>query len=154
MKFTDKQRKNIIADYIECQNYTAVARKYGVSGNAVKKIVLSDEAFAEKCSLKKAANAVEIFQYMDTRKQSVCDLIDLYLTALIAPDKIEKATVNQLSTALGTVIDKFTMKGISDNADEEKPLSLADMIIAAYNRNLEEEEACPTCGNEHPHWKE
>ena len=34
-KISDKKKKQIIADYIECQNYSEVARKHKVSVNTV-----------------------------------------------------------------------------------------------------------------------
>ena len=45
---------------------------------------------------------------MDTKKDAVCELIDLYLGELVSPAKTEKATLAQIATALGIVIDKFT----------------------------------------------
>ena len=49
VKFTDLDKKNIIADYVECQNYSEVARKWNASVNAIKNIVLADEETANLC---------------------------------------------------------------------------------------------------------
>ena len=59
-KITDRQRKKIIADYVQLENYSAVARLHGVTRNTVKAIVLADKETAEKCRLKKAENTVAV----------------------------------------------------------------------------------------------
>lgn len=69
---------------------------------------------------KKEENSADILAYMESKKTVVCGLIDTYLQAMTDKAKIDKATVNQLSTALGTVIDKFTMtKGINDGVEDK-----------------------------------
>ena len=109
-RLTDQQRKKIAADYVQMGNYSAVAKENGVSLNTVKNIVLSQDAdFAEKCAQKKEENTADILAYMDSNKDQVCEIIGLYLSALKDPEKLERATVNQITTALGTLIDKWAM---------------------------------------------
>ena len=43
----------------------------------------------------------------------------MYLKAMAAPDKIAEATLPQLSTAFGTIVDKFAMLG--DQSSMEVP---------------------------------
>lgn len=50
---TDRQRKKIIADYVECGSYNAVAKKHKVSATTVKNTVLKDKNSVEKCEQKK-----------------------------------------------------------------------------------------------------
>ena len=45
---TDSQKKKIIADYTECENYSQVARKYKVSFDTVKRTVLNDPETVKK----------------------------------------------------------------------------------------------------------
>ena len=52
-RLTDKQKKKIIADYVEQGSYNAVAKKHGVSVNTVKSIVQNDAETAKKCTEKK-----------------------------------------------------------------------------------------------------
>ena len=47
-KLTDKKKKLIIADYIECGNYSEVARKHNVSDTTVRKLVKSDKTSSKK----------------------------------------------------------------------------------------------------------
>ena len=56
---------------------------------------------------------------MDSKKDAVCELIDLYLDELASPAKTEKATLAQIATALGIVIDKFTAVKIGSGSGEQ-----------------------------------
>ena len=47
------------------------------------------------------------------------DLLGLYLQAMADPDKIAEATLPQLSTAFGTIVDKFAVLG--DQSGIEAP---------------------------------
>lgn len=105
---TDKQKKKIIADYAECGNYSEVARKHHISFDTVKRVVTRDPETLKKTEQKKKQNTLDILSYMESKKNTVCEFIDKYLDAMMNDEKIAAATVNQLSTALGTVIDKFT----------------------------------------------
>lgn len=108
-KLTDKQRKKIIADYTQFENYSAVARLHGVSRNTVKSIVLADCKTAEKCRLKKEENTAAILAHMGRQKNRVCGILDKLLEALDDPDKMECATLPQIATALGILVDKYSM---------------------------------------------
>lgn len=124
---TDKQKKRIIADYVESGSYNAVAKKHKVSHNTVRKVVLEDSETARKCEEKKIQNSADILSHMETKKDKVNEIIDAYLEKLLDPAMISRATPSQLTTALGTLIDKFTMvKGMGkDQPVEDDPLTKA-----------------------------
>lgn len=107
-RLTDKQKKKIIADYVQLQSYRAAARQNGVSDATVRKIVKGDPESSQKCALKKEENAQDMLSYMDSKKERVQEIIDVYLGALTDPEKLEGATLQQITTALGTLIDKWT----------------------------------------------
>lgn len=53
VKLTDKQKKKIIADYIDNNNYSETARMNGnISPNTVKSIVKGNTDIAKKCEEK------------------------------------------------------------------------------------------------------
>ena len=108
-RLTDKKKKKIIADYVQLQSYRAAARKNGVSDATVRKIVKGDPESSQKCALKKEENAQDMLSYMDSKKERVQELIDVYLGVLTDPEKLEGATLQQITTALGTLIDKWTV---------------------------------------------
>ena len=107
-KITDRQRKKIIADYVQIENYSAVARLHGVTRNTVKAIVLADKGTAEKCRLKKAENTVAVLEHMSRQKDKVCGLLDRLIDAMDDPVKMDCSTLPQLATALGILVDKYT----------------------------------------------
>lgn len=107
-RLTDKQKKQIIADFAEIGSYSAVARKHGVSDTTIKRIVANDPEMLEKVEQKKEQNSDDILAHMEQKKEKVCEIIDVYLEKLLDPLILARATPSQLTTALGTLIDKFT----------------------------------------------
>lgn len=117
-RLTDRQKKKIIADYIQLGSYNAVGKIHGVAASTVRKIVLKDPQSKEKLSIKKEENSADILAYMDSQKEIVCEIIAKGLTVLNDPEKLAEATPNQITTALGTLIDKWAMvqdKAVSGN---------------------------------------
>lgn len=107
-KLTDKQKKKIVAESVNGSSMTALAKKYGVSTTTIHRVVHGDEKLKEKVEQKKAENTVSILAFMDSKKNDVCELIDKLLAAMADDEKLASATVNQLATAMGIVIDKYT----------------------------------------------
>ena len=110
-RLTDKQKKKIIADYVQLGSYNAVSKINGASATTVKNIVLKSADFVEKCEQKKDENTADILAYMESQKGLVCEIIGKGLAALNDPEKLAEATPAQITTALGTLIDKFTAFG-------------------------------------------
>lgn len=106
---TDRQIKKIIADYVQLGSYNAVAKLNGCAPNSVKKVVKSHADIAEVCNRKIEENTADVLAYMDSQKSTVCEIIGKGLTVLNDPDKLAAATPSQITTALGTLIDKWTM---------------------------------------------
>lgn len=126
-RLTDKQKKQIVADYVELGSYNAVAKKRKVSATTVKNLVLADRETVQKCEQKKKQNTADILAHMETKRDKVNEIIDVYLERLLSPEVLERATPSQLTTALGTLIDKFTMTKVTTAGTEreEDPLSKA-----------------------------
>lgn len=129
-KLTDKQKKKIVAESVNGSSMTALARKYGVSTATIHRVVHGDEKLKEKIEQKKAENTVSILAFMDSKKNDVCALIDKLLAAMADDDKLAAATVNQLATAMGIVIDKYTANEAFKTSDT-KENNLFEAITAA-----------------------
>lgn len=129
-KLTDKQKKKIVAESVNGSSMTALARKYGVSTATIHRVVHGDEKLKEKVEQKKAENTVSILAFMDSKKNDVCALIDKLLAAMADDDKLAAATVNQLATAMGIVIDKYTANEAFKTSDT-KENNLFEAITAA-----------------------
>ena len=126
-RLTDKQKKQIIADYVELGRYNAVAKKHGISKDTVRRVVGENGDIVQKTQKKKEENTADILAHMETKRDTVNKIIDVYLARLLEPEVIAKATPSQLTTALGTIIDKFTASGVIKTNDkrEDDPLTKA-----------------------------
>lgn len=142
-RLTDKQKKKIIADYMESGSYRATAKLNKVSATTVKNVVLDDTESVQKCAQKKEQNTLDMLAYMDSRKEQAQDVIDGYLKALANPEKIEAAKLSEIATALGIVVDKFTKNVPAEVSSIEQQLknrdALADLIRKPVpNRDIED----------------
>lgn len=108
-RLTDRQKKKIVADYVQLGSYNAVGKIHGVAATTVRKIVLADPQSQERLNRKKEENAADILAYMESQKQIVCEIIGKGLTVLNEPEKLAEASPSQITTALGTLIDKWAM---------------------------------------------
>lgn len=116
-RLTDKQKKKIVADYLEQQSYSAVARMNGITHQTVKRVVQESSDFNEKLQQKKAENTADILAYMESRCGLVCEIIGKGLAVLNDEEKLREATPAQITTALGTLIDKWA--AVSGSAADE-----------------------------------
>lgn len=116
-RLTDKQKKKIVADYVQLQSYRAAAKLNDVSDATVRKIVKEDPDSARLCAQKKQENSQDMLSYMESKREEAQNLLGLYLQAMADPDKIAEATLPQLSTAFGTIVDKFAMLGGDSGTD-------------------------------------
>lgn len=115
-RLTDKQKKKIVADYLELGSYNATAERNGVCGHTVKRLVSECPEISEKLEQKKAENTADILAYMEAQKNRVCEIIDISLEVL--PDKIRNAkTAADVTTAMGTVISKWAE--VKDSVDSD-----------------------------------
>lgn len=107
-KFTDLEKKNIIADYVDCQNYSEVARKYGVSVEAIRRIVKEDKDIVKKLEIKKQENTQSTIEYMQTQHETKKRILEKILKAIESKaEDIDMFTnIKDLATAYGIILDK------------------------------------------------
>lgn len=114
-RLTDRKRKKIVADYLETQSVNAAAKRNGVAWDTAKRVLDESGDIAQKLEEKKAQNSEDILAYMDSQRQVVCEIIGKGLTVLNDPEKLREATPAQITTAIGTLIDKWTQMGRADS---------------------------------------
>lgn len=109
-RLTDKDKKKIIADYMENQNYSETARINNVGVNTVKRLVLSqdNEEMARKSKEKKEENTKDILEYMDKIAEKQKKIIDLSLEVL--EEKLSNpdlfTNIRDVAIVYGTIFDK------------------------------------------------
>ena len=143
-KLTNKQKKKIVADYIESQNYTQTGIKNKVDTETVRRIVKADKDFARKSEEKKEKDTKDILEYMDTIKEKQKRIIDLSLQAL--EDKLKSpdmfTNVKDIATVYGVIFDKaLKYKEIQikskENEETGKQNGVITELISALNKAKE-----------------
>ena len=109
-KLTDKEEKKIIADYVETNNYSEVARLNGVSVNTVRRVIErqdSDE-LEKKVKQKKIENTKSTLEYMEEQHEVKKRLLDKLLKGMeVKAEEIDMFTnIKDLATAYGIILDK------------------------------------------------
>ena len=143
-KLTDKQKKKIVADYIQTQNYRETARINNVDRETVKRLVNEDKDFAQKLATKKEENTQDILEYMNSIKEKQKKIIDLSLQAL--ENKLERpdmfTNVKDIATVYGVIFDKaLKYKEIQikskENEETGKQNGVITELISALNKAQE-----------------
>lgn len=123
-RLTDRQKKKIVADYLETESYNATAKKNGVCGQTVRQVIEESQGITENLKRKKEENTADILAYMDSRRKQVCDIIEVGLAVL--PEKIQTAkTASEVTTAIGTLIDKWAL--VKSEGEEGKVQVIIDV---------------------------
>lgn len=107
-KLTDKEKKEIIASYIECENYSEVGRKFGIDEKTVRNVVKNDEEFPKLAEQKREENTQEVLKAMKGRSKTKINLLDKIFKAMDGKlDNIDMFTnIKDLATAYGIIMDK------------------------------------------------
>lgn len=107
---TDKEQKEIVAYFLECNNYSETARKFGMSDTGIRKIIKRNAGTDSTKQLeeKKNNNTQEVIQDMENRKENTKKLLGKLLRAI--EDKVDNVdmftSIRDLAMAYGTIIDK------------------------------------------------
>ena len=125
-RLTDIQKKKIVADYLETQSINTAAKRNGVSWDSAKKAIEEAGDIEKKLEEKKQQNTADILAYMESRKGQICEIIQKGLDVLNTPGKLEEASPAQITTMIGTLLDKavqYTNNGtISPDMAEDNRL--------------------------------
>lgn len=107
-KLTDRQKKKIIADYVDNGNYSETARLNNVSDMTVKRLVENNEDVLKKVEQKKEENTQDMLSYLESKKEDKKRVIDLCFRALedklATPDMF--TSVKDIVTVYGIIVDK------------------------------------------------
>lgn len=118
---TDRQKKKILADYVQTNNYCATAKINGVSATTVKNIVRANADILEKCEQKREENTKEVLDYIQNQGPLMCDILKAGLDTLNDPEKLKKASVSQIATMIAIIVDKsILIRDMTGNSGTDK----------------------------------
>lgn len=122
-KFNDKDKKQILADYVNCQNYSEVARKWNTSKQTIIRIVGSfgQSEVEQKITQKREENTQTTIEYMQTQHETKKRILDKILKAIESKaENIDMFTnIKDLATAYGIILDK-ELKVLELTKDKDK----------------------------------
>jgi hypothetical protein len=133
-KLTDKAKKEIIAKKAEGLTNCRLASMYHVSETTIRRVLQNDPCTAKMVEEKKKENTETVLAYMEGRTNIVCEIIGNGLEVLADKEKMRSASLAQITTALGTLIDKWTGNLSLRTAGQEvidDPLSASLKALAA-----------------------
>lgn len=132
-KLNDLDKKKIVEAYVECQNYSEVARKFNVSDSTVKRIVQSNNETTKKVEQKKEENTKNVLAEMSKRSQKKIAILDKLLDGIDKKaSNIDAFTnVKDLATAYGILIDK-DLKIVEAQANQGEEINSMVLIPAIH----------------------
>ena len=143
-RLTDKDKKKIIADYMENQNYSETARINNVGVNTVKRLILSqdNEEMARKSKEKKEKNTKDILEYMDNIAEKQKKIIDLSLEVLEQklsnPDLF--TNIRDVAIVYGTIFDKaLKYKELQVKNGDNNKNNFADSLVELWKEREKNE---------------
>ena len=143
-RLTDKDKKKIIADYMENQNYSETARTNNVGVNTVKRLILSqdNEEMARKSKEKKEKNTKDILEYMDNIAEKQKKIIDLSLEVLEQklsnPDLF--TNIRDVAIVYGTIFDKaLKYKELQVKNGDNNKNNFADSLVELWKEREKNE---------------
>ena len=141
-KLTDKQKKKIIADYVETQNYSETARRNNVVDNTVRAVVNDNKNVAKILEQKKQENTQSTIEYMQTQHESKKRILDKILKAIEEKaDNIDMFTnIKDLATAYGIILDKeLKVLELNKKNDNNEDLEKVKDIMVSIRRIAEDD---------------
>lgn len=108
-KLTDRQKKKIIADYVDNGNYSETARMNNTTDTTVRTIIKDNKNMAlKKMEQKKEENTQDMLQYLESKKEDKKRVIELCFKALedklATPDMF--TSIRDIAMVYGIIVDK------------------------------------------------
>jgi transposase-like protein len=106
-KLTDKQRKQIIAEYVEGgTSHRALAKKYGVAATTIANLLRAHkDDVVQKCAEVKKENTLSMIQYLENKRVIAQEIIGDILQS--TKEEIAQASVRDKMGALKIISDIF-----------------------------------------------
>lgn len=131
-KLTDKEKKQIVADYVDCENYREVARKHKRSVETIRRVVKADKDIRKKVTQKRKENTKDTLTFMEEQKDKIQNTLEALLLAMNykAINLDEKATIRDLAMAYGIILDKqFRLVELARGTASNEQLSKVEELL-------------------------
>ena len=132
-KLTDRQKKKIIADYVENGNYSETARLNGVNKSTVQRLIIKNQEVQQKAQEKKDENTEDMLEYLQNKRDDKKRVVELCFKALedklASPDMF--TSIKDIITVYGIIADKelkYADMMIKKNAT--KDLSKVELLLS------------------------
>ena len=132
-KLTDRQKKKIIADYVDNGNYSETARINGVNKSTVQRLISKNQEVQQKAQEKKEENTQDMLQYLESKKEDKKRVIELCFKALedklASPDMF--TSIRDIAMVYGILVDKdLKYKEIMNNRVKEDKLVKVEELLS------------------------
>ena len=137
---TDREKKKIIADYIETGQLRETARRNNCSPYTAKKVLDENEDVKQKLTEKKEQNTKDFLQFMQDKNDEIQSLLAELLKGMkIKAKELDDTDIKGLSTAFGIVMDKQLKmvemcRGNANNEQITKVRELLDKLEDEANK--------------------
>lgn len=134
-KLTDKQKKKIIADYIENNNLSETARMNNVNKATVKRIIDNNKCnpeFKQKATEKKEQDDKDLLDYMETIAEDQKEIIKMSMDAIKKKLKNPDAftSVKDIAMVYGIIFDKaLKSKELKNKQKDNNPGERKTVIV-------------------------
>lgn len=109
-KLTDKQKKKIIADYIQNQNYSETGRMNNVDETTVRRLIKKEnqQEIKEKAEKKREEDTKDILEYMNDITKGQKKVINLSLEVIteMLEKRDKRLTGRDIAMIYGVIFDK------------------------------------------------
>ena len=133
-KLTDKQKKKIIADYVDNGNYSETARMNNTTDTTVRTIIKENKNMAlKKMEQKKEENTQDMLQYLESKKEDKKRVIELCFKALedklASPDMF--TSIRDIAMVYGILVDKdLKYKELMNNRVKDDKLVKVEELLS------------------------
>ena len=133
-KLTYRQKKKIIADYVDNGNYSETARMNNTTDVTVRRVVEEDkDNVLKKVEQKKEENTQDMLQYLDSKKENKKRVIDLCFKALedklASPDMF--TSIRDIAMVYGILVDKdLKYKELMNNRVKDDKLVKVEELLS------------------------
>lgn len=122
-----KKKEKIVADYILTESVTAAAKANGVAWATAKRAIDEAEGLEARLRQERAQTAESIAEYMNSKREIICSILDKGLTALNSAEKMDAATPSQITTAMRQLIDMYGLVAERDKEQGERVTVVIDV---------------------------